>query len=96
MRKDFNYLCHDSVEEWFYVSSAAGKGLNDVEEIENGHILRIHTEGASYLTHWSLRDVVEILKVLFPNICCRVNSWVYLVKLLSAECHGTPVMISQH
>ena len=23
MRKDFNYLCHDSVEEWFYVSSAA-------------------------------------------------------------------------
>ena len=53
---------------------------------------------AVYLTHWPLADVAIILKAQSqsPNTCYRLSYWALLVKLLSGECHWTPLMISQH
>ena len=47
------------------------------------------------LTHWSLRDVKVILQVYLKNHI-RLISWALSVELISAECHRTPLMISQH
>ena len=42
------------------------------------------------------RDVVVISKVLSPNMCYGLSSWVLLVTLLTGKCHRTPLMTSQH
>ena len=47
------------------------------------------------LTHWSLEDVAVILIVQSPSMCYRLCSWAPLVKLLSGECHGTPLRYQQ-
>ena len=48
------------------------------------------------LTYCPLGDVELILKVWFSKSLYRIVAWVLAVKLLSAECHKTSLMISQH
>ena len=44
------------------------------------------------LTHWSLGDMVVILKVQSLNTCYGLRSWALILKLFSGECHRTPQM----
>ena len=46
------------------------------------------------LTHWSLGDVVVILKVQSRNTCYGLSLWASLVRLLWSECHRTRLMRS--
>ena len=46
-------------------------------------------------TSWPLGDVV-ISKVQSLNVCYGLSSGAHLVKLLSDECHRTPLMTSQY
>ena len=43
--------------------------------------------GHNELTHWTLRDVLVILKQYSPNTSYMLSSEALLVKLLSGECH---------
>ena len=38
-------------------------------------------------THWSWGNVAVILKMQSQNTCYGLNSWAFLVKLFSGECH---------
>ena len=55
---------------------------------------RIHV--STRLVHQPLGNDIIILKVYFPNACDRLSSRAPHVKILSGECHSTPLMISQH
>ena len=45
------------------------------------------------LTQWPLEDVEVILQVYFSNSFYELTSWTLLVRLVSGECHGTPLMV---
>ena len=46
-----------------------------------------------FLTQQLLGDVMVILKIWHLNTCYELNSWALLVKLLSGECHTTPLIV---
>ena len=54
-----------------------------------------YNSDVNYMNSSALVDGEVISKVLPPNTCYRLYSRVFLVKFLSGECHGTPLMISQ-
>ena len=48
------------------------------------------------LTLWLLSNALVNSKLYFPNACCRLSSRTLLEKLLSGECHWTPLIISEN
>ena len=62
---------------------------------ENNLRYAVHCKVFWISTHLTLWDAVVILKVWFSNLCYGLSSWEFLAKLLSGECHRTPLMISQ-
>ena len=61
--------------------------------INGGQILLRHAVSLGQLT---LGDVAIILKVSFLKSLHRIVAWALALKLLSCECHRSPLMRSQH
>ena len=51
---------------------------------------------STQLTHWLLGDLAVIFIVSFSESLYRRGASTFAVKLLSCECHVTPLMTSQH